>query len=501
MRVSPIHLAAAAAPALVTLALVRGLFGAAPGDFVPWWNDEVVYWNEIAAFARAGFDAGYVTVHEQPPPAAFSRSGPHGPVFSVLYGLPARAIGWRPHTGFLLNLLIIPAAALVWFRVRRTAHWTELLLPVIFWPLLLLLPTNMQEPVHFAIAFLLAAATWLLLEGRTRSWWWAGPLLVIAALARPTWALMILPLGVVHLHGRSGARGRIELTLAAATSLVAAQQVFAYVSAPYPASVAYVSAENAGVLSEVATAPGRVWARTRATVGPFLDRENGDPSEVALRYVAVALSLLLLALWLVTHKREYSLSAPGSAPARRRGSALIAATLALVLPLVLVLATGYIEGFRDFRILSPHLLYALLVAGAVAPLARAAWWVTLFATPVYLQSFVDLHRERFHVGTSEIAAVERALSPVLRVDPAAAGWANTLLVHADLLRYPLLGVPAGISLSYVIDWDDQAVPFRSRYVLLRPEDRAALGGRTAHLELLAEVPLGTLYLNRAATTR
>ena len=85
----------AAAPAAIVLALIGLVFHAGPRQFIPWWNDEIIYWNEIASIGRVGLHAGYVTVHEQPPPASFFRSGPHGPVFPLIYGGVARVAGWR----------------------------------------------------------------------------------------------------------------------------------------------------------------------------------------------------------------------------------------------------------------------------------------------------------------------------------------------------------------------------------------------------------------------
>ena len=487
-----LHVCAAAAPAAVVLALIAARLAAAPADFVPWWNDEVVYWNEVASFAHRGFDTGYVTVNEQPAPAPFSRFGPHGPVFAVVYGLAAKITGWKIYSGFVINLVLVPAAAFVWLRVRRP-RLLELAVPALFWPMVLLLPTNMQEPMHFAIAFLLAAATWRLLSGDLTMWtWgWVVPLLAIAALARPTWALMVLPLGWVRLRGAS-VLARAALVAAAGAALAAAQQVFAYLAAPFPGSIAYLPANTAGTAGGFVTAlAGGVQTlagRIPNTVRAYLDAENGDPVEVALRYTSLGISVLLLALVL---RPSRSVAEPETA---RNGAALQAAVLALLPLVALVVATGYIEGFRDFRIVSPHLLYAVLVGSAATPVVAVAWGATLLAMPTYLESFGDLHRQRFAAAGAEIEAVRQNLAPVLAHDPDGDGWDNTLLVHVDLLRYPLAGVPPGISVSYALDWDDQPMPPRSRHLLLRPADEEAIQGRV-RLQRTASTPIGDLYRN------
>jgi hypothetical protein len=303
---------------------------------------------------------------------------------------------------------------------------------------------------------------------------------------------MLLPLGWAQ-AGSTRVRTRVLLAAAAVAAMAIAQQTFAYVSAPFPGSVAYVSTSGAASLSDLATAPlrgvGIALSRVPATMAAYLDPGNGDPSEVALRYTGLALSVVLMVPALVARD-----------PSKRRNAlAAQAAALALILPLGLVIGTGYIEGFRDFRIVAPHLLYSVLVAAAATPLVRAAWWLTLLGGSIYVQTFADLHRDRFVVDRARIDGVRAALAPVLFHDPAGAGWGNTVLVHVDLLEYPLLGLPHGLSVSYALDWDDQAVPLRSRYVLLRPADEEALTGRQVRLRPLAVTPIGTLYRNLDAT--
>ena len=480
---------AAAAPGLLALALLATRVGASPARFAPWWNDEVIYWNEIAAFAHAGLDAGYVAVNEQPPAASFSRFGPHGPVFITLYGLAARLVGWQPYTPILLNLLLVSAAAGVWLSVRRPRAWTELALPAAFWPLVLLVPMGMQEPLHFAFAFLFAAAAWRLLEGTTAASTWTRivPLLAVASLARPSWAVMVLALGWMHTRT---ARSRMLLAAAAAVLLVVSQQIFAWLSAPYPGSIAYVTVADLASPGEAGEAAWRIWQRTLATAAAFLDVENGDPVEVALRYSALGIGAAAAAAVAVRRWR-------GTDP-RPGTMALESAGIALVVPLVLVLVTGYIEGFMDFRILAPPLLYAVLLGGAVSPLLRMAWWATLLAGGTYLQSFGDLHQDRYAGRAQEVAAMRAAVAPVLEHAPGEDGWTNTVLVHVELLTYHLAGLPPGITASFALDWDDQPLPIRSRYLLLRPADIEALARRgvaTDRLTPLATTSIATLYRN------
>ena len=127
MRIRASYLAATA-PAAIVLALIGLVFQAGPRQFLPWWNDEIIYWKEIASIGRVGLHAGYITVHEQPPRASFFRSGPHGPVFPLIYGGVARVAGWRPYSAFVVNLVLVTLSALAWLAARGArAGWVDAL--------------------------------------------------------------------------------------------------------------------------------------------------------------------------------------------------------------------------------------------------------------------------------------------------------------------------------------------------------------------------------------
>ena len=93
--------------------------------------------------------------------------------------------------------------------------------------------------------------------------------------------------------------------------------------------------------------------------------------------------------------------------------------------------------------------------------------------------------------------MQRATAGAMAFQPGASPWENTIAVPAELLQFPLLGLPAGIGISYVTDWQDMAREVKSRYLLLRPEDRQELEGRV-HLQPVADTPLGVLYRNSGA---
>jgi hypothetical protein len=207
------------------------------------------------------------------------------------------------------------------------------------------------------------------------------------------------------------------------------------------------------------------------------------PPQIVLRYF-VAFFVALLALRCVVARPRSSTD----------GQALETAVLAIAPVLILVVVAGEVESWRDFRVLAPHVLVALLVLVANARWERWLWAATLVLLPVYYDGFVDFHRARFTTAPTDIAGMHDATTPTMPFVANASPWTNTVTVHADLLQFPLLGIPRGIGVSYVFDWSNLATPVRSRYLLLRPEDKEQLASRV-HLAPLASTPLGTLYRN------
>ena len=164
--------------------------------------------------------------------------------------------------------------------------------------------------------------------------------------------------------------------------------------------------------------------------------------------------------------------------------------------ITIVICFGQVESWRDFRLLAPHVLTALLIVAAKARWARWLWGATLLFLPLHYQEFVEFHEERFTSDPAPIAAMRDAVATAMPFVPDASPWRNTVLVPIELVQFPLLGLPPGIGISYVIDWSDMK-NVQSAYVLLGPGDReeAKTLGR---LLPLAETPLGTLYRNADA---
>jgi hypothetical protein len=160
-----------------------------------------------------------------------------------------------------------------------------------------------------------------------------------------------------------------------------------------------------------------------------------------------------------------------------------------------LLVVGDVEGWRDYRVLGPILLCALLVG--VAGGARWPVWLAVMnvlAAPVAVRTFVSLHQERFVGDRTKIEYFRRDVAPLIRYDPDLPGWGNTVLLHVDAYENHLLGLPAGMGLTAAMHWDQLQVPFKSRYILVRPIDRDHLP-QQMRLHFLGGTVAGAVYEN------
>ncbi len=443
--------------------------------------DESHYRREMEGFARAGLGTGYYCPDEKPAPAGWSRWGAHGAAYPGLYGTLGKAIGMPRAAGPVLHAGFLAAAAAVWlWRVRPTTGRLAVVtaLWLTWWPVVLFAPSHLQEPFHGAAAVALAAVVGPGLNAGT-----ARPRALAAALAaislaapvRVSWGLAALAWAVAALPGAS----RRFRWLAGPAVLAAVAGLAAYwrwSTAPYPWSFnAFVAEMRVSPLTGLGH-----WLRYAG----WQTRYFLSPAE-ALPVLALRYQTLALLLGLTAYLGRGSLRRlPDNA---RREPAVVFALVNLALTLAFVLFFHEVDGWKDYRVLAPHLLLSLLV------LATSSRWraclavavVNLAILPAAVSRFEGSHRAR--VGPHAEAA---DLSPWVRFEPGAPPWSNTL-VAPDPSVGPVR-VPAGVG---VIPRTLGIVPpLKSRWVLLRSAPPAWLGVR---LEKVADTPAGTLYRNLA----
>jgi hypothetical protein len=482
-----------AAPALVTFGMFHFRMGTSLFDTVPTINDEVAFWGEIATFRVAGFNGGYHSTNEQIPPARFSRFDPKGPAYPVLYGLLAVVLGWKPWSGPVFHLLFLAAGTAAWLWACRPGpkqSAVAALLMATFWPCLLWLPTTMQEGLHCAFAFLIAAAVErsFTLAPRT-AWQFAGPMLVIAAcgLFRVTWAFLLFPWVLLGLREFS-ARGRVLGASAAAGLFVGLFLLSRQVSAPHilPEGIGVVS----WTLQMMKTSPEEAWSffvgHTEWNIRNLVLPDGGKPLEVLQRYLLFGmLALTCVLVWRGRKGVDFN----NTGRWMFFGLNMAPLTLAVIL-------TYDVADWRDYRVVAPHLLLSLLVLTA-----GPGWrWVLvpcaahLAFLPAFWTQFAETHHDRVSWDREMVAAFRTELQGVLHYDPSRSGWDNTVLVPLDFMTYPLVAVPPGMGVNCILSPQTFVLPPRSRYLLLS-DDYVEAMRRAFRLRPMVRTRMGWLCLN------
>lgn len=470
----------ASLPILVSFALARLLLDGTIATAIPYVSDEIAYWTQVATFQVAGFDGGYTTVDEQPARAAFSRFGPQGPAFAMLYGSIARVAGWHYSSAPIFGAVAFVLGAAVWLGFAQPERLRAALALATFWPVVLAAPNTMQEPLHFAVGAALAGLLpAVLVEGgafRKRvAIVWA--LIVVAALVRPVWAIVAIGLGWQLARRRPHSTGVFGLAFGVSVATVL-YLVFTFVAAPYRGNRLGLNLLDQGMV-----AAGLVFLQGLASGGSWL---FGDAEPLERFYRAELLAVAAFTVLSAVRGRDGT---------TRRLMAVIAVTLWITIAANLALRN--VGSWQDYRTSTPLLLMAVLAG--VATRERWSWAVIaahLAITPLAVSTFRDFQEPRW-ARPNPVAAVERfavALRGQVRFDPALSGWGNTLLIGVDRYDYPLLGAPPGIGLSVTFDWADLPMPAKSRYLLLAEGDLPAVTGRM-RLRKLADTPMGMLYEN------
>lgn len=484
-------LCVAGVPVLV-LTLVHAFFGVSLSSYRPLINDEVAYWHQALTFSQAGFHGGYYTFGEVTNPSGLTPFGPHGPGYAVLYGLAGSIFGWHRHTAVILNLVAVGGAAWIWLSLTRVSTLRLLLAGLTlltFWHMVFWAPSGMQESLHHAGAIVVAGCFASALSGSSRGWVTVFGWVAIAVLAfvRPSW-IILLPLWAI-VSSRSSSR-RAMLVSGLLSVVAGITIVFAYsrTTAPYEEGFFFLRAASFSLGVEA------IAENVTANIQRLTMPDQFHSIELLERYQYGALLLATtVAAVFAMRKRE------GRAQGPTRYLASVAATMAIALTAMLLLYQ--FTNYAEHRVLSAFLLFGTMLClaapGGIGPLLAAGILVSsVVSMPTSLAEMEDAWRDRFEWDRRALSELEHVLKDTVVYRPQASRWCNTLLTS----QYPpqLIAVPAGIGLSVVRKPENMTRPPQSRYLLLDEDVRAAFT-RPLHLDPIATLPYGTLYLNRDAT--
>ncbi|MGI5287071.1 hypothetical protein ACQEVF_27550 [Nonomuraea polychroma] len=471
----------AISPVLAITFLVRHYFGAGLLNFTPAWSDEIDYWHQVATFRGVGFAGGVYGVDEAEAKFPFLRFGSHGPAFPMIMAGISVIAGWRPFSGLLINLAVMGAAILGYLALIR-AGWVRATLMgalvLTFWPVMLYLTTTMQESIHHGLAIILAGVFFLLIRGgpNTSRTLFAGGifLLTLASLLRPTWALLFVPLFFLRGATLNG-RQLVGAVLKGSLISIAAFRFFSVVSTPYPNFYSQLIELTArSPLSGAKLLISHFWINAQGLVA-------GNWLELGLR--ATLLAIVVAAVVIVVRHRQ------DRGTDHHTGLAASVFHLLNLVPVVVLLVGLYdTSGWRDYRLLAPHVLLSALVA-----LARSERAIVIIALAANLAligafgaAFFELHKPHFESVDPKTTALGRYIT----YKQGASAWENTLLIDFKNYVPGLVNVPAGVGLNLYVYGSGQ--PIQSRYLLITKETARKLG--LDRLRLLTTTAQGNLYL-------
>jgi hypothetical protein len=487
-------------PLLVATLLLTAFCGGQLWNCAPVWNDEIWYFNELSVFEAAGWTGGYTVCHEQPARAEWVRFGVHGPFGAAIYGGFARLTGTHWATIPILNAILVALGSLVWVaccRLNVRQSWAAALLMVTFWPLILYLPSSMQEGLHFSIAFLLAALLVLLMRQPANNWLLALTLVAVALAAqvRVTWAWVAAPAMWVAMRPRN--LWQMGLLVAGCAPFIGALYIEAIMLvSPYPN---FMSTVLEGAMESPLATCGMIFEHAFKGIKRFVSPTRDTLVQVAFRYQV----LIVAGVAAYQLRRRYGgrsgndTEAENSERPATESTAYIVALLNLFCIAGFVIAFYDVRDWRDYRVVAPHLLLSLLVLVACGSLEWLKRYsiVAVMVSVLAAVQFVEFHRARTTSDVAQAATFADQVSDAVRFSAGADGWDNTMLMDVQSMSaQELLFLPRGIGITSVVSWDQQAWPPRSRYVLLRRERANALEiPRSMHK--VAETRIGDVYRN------
>lgn len=465
-------------------------------------NDEVVYYLQVQSYVEHGLSGGRFGVSESPAPLAWLRTGVHGPVYPVLYGTLGRLFGHSYTSGLWYHVMMLTTAVALYVALLRPdAGHLALLASIVltYWPSYRSMFSWMQEPLHFAVAIVVAGGFGAILSERayTRRYPFriaAVALLAGASMLRVSWALMLPPLLVSFRSKRTWTTFLFALIwgLGGVATLIA---MFWMICAPYP------GVSSAFLFNKLLTGEIGIWALWPQVVmnlqGFSEYRYSLFGAIMMAEHFAALTALVAGTVWLLVRGfyRPTNQQASGSlrnwanqgdrlstgqskllvtsADSDRRLQAWIwlnAYNLAVVTAAtILVYYVGYNGGYRVFSV---HFLLSLLLA-ATAPLK----WIR--SIPIFIVGIhvvvlpfavEQLHTDYELSFTNRMRAdrFRLAVTKVLPFDVVSDrdGWENTVLT--DRVPVYFAGLPA-VGLEGYFDPQRLAAGVKSGYVIVTPE--------------------------------
>jgi hypothetical protein len=490
------------APAFITSLLVRLYFGASLYDFFPGAsNDEMDYWYETFTFSKVGFKGGYQTFEEHPALAKFSHFESHGPMYPMVYGTLARIFGWHTHSAPLFNLAFVTLAVLIFIYVVKPNRKQLVMLGLVlvtFWPLLLFLPTNMQEALHQAIAIILAAMFYRLISSKDqvsfKFKYLFFFLILFASLFRPTWSFLFIPFFVLFYKDKS-IRNLSYGILKGTLWIIISFLVSFYWNAPYPNE--FLTRVAQLLTASIPNGIHFFLVHAKSNLIRLASLHKVNALEILQKYQILYLLLLYTIVGIYLWICELRKKELGRLPETKWEILFQLYNLGIIL--IAVVLFYDVSELRDYRVCAPYLLVTLLLLVA---LDKKSWLVGLiiFSNLIFISFFQKTYKERllnnFIYDRQSVVSFQKSVKDLIVYKENSNPWCNTLLsfILPEPLPYQYAGLPPGLGVSYVYFPKQLQTPIKSKYLLLDTNGYGFLNGKT-NIKLLGKTPLGNLFLN------
>jgi hypothetical protein len=446
-------------PLLLTLGLVRILLKTDLNHYHPAWSDEVIYWQEIITFKEVGFNGGYFSIGEAIAKSDFSHFGTHGPVFAVIYGGMARLLGWSQTSGPYFNLLLVSLALLTLLLINkpdRTQSIFILLLTVFSYPVLLYLPSTMQESLIQTLAILLAAVLIRLTIGKpagTGTKIFSIVILIVACLIKITFVFAAFP--IIYLLTRRWTKK--GLLISAILTILFSICMYAIFNNWTSALPDWVFAQLAGSQASLGEKIRLVFDHSVQNLVRYFSIPGSDlVIEVIFRYQYLAVMLIcILAL--------------------RKHKTLMVSVLFLLGAIFAAMIMVYdVKWFRDYRTLAPMLMIAMYSLAFCANSTKIKRYMAIFLFSnaitiwIFCVAYREMHLKQFVAEWDPAMKVYSEPFSRMEYTPEADPWCNSIL---SLLpsKENIGSIQPGLGVNLLLDPQVKMEVIRSHYLFVPKE--------------------------------
>jgi hypothetical protein len=486
-------------PALLTTLIVATQAKASLTDFFPISpNDQNEYWHQVATFHAVGFNGGYYTHLEKPAIITASRFGVHGPFYILPLGLLANITDWTYATPIFYNMFFLAFGFFLfaWFSQLTNRQIVLAGLALSFFPpVLIYLPSAMQESIHQMAAMIFALYLGIVLtkQEKTQPWIKISAVIftIVISLSRPSWSLLLFPLLALILPKNIKAQVG-GLIAGVGSMLVIAIFIGMFITPGNNAITLAIGQFSKGWRSGLLHILG--WVRNN--IDSFLAIANSSRLALRIQYCLSLFLSLALVIYYWSKAKKNAL--------QDKNFVFSLLIIIIILPIVIWSFTLYYIK-NDIRFIAPYLLLTvfLLILQNKEKLVILFILVNLLVFPDVLQHFSNPVSSNFIYSTPQIKETRQIFENAIQYQPDQPNaWCNTLLLPVTLYDYRIALIPPGIGISYVLDnngIDRVPFPVKSKYLLVTPRQlKEADPQNLIHLEKAAEFSDSTLFINRAS---